>query len=211
MRYRVGPSVIAANWARCYEELERAKEGDFIHVDVMDGHFVPNLTLGPDLARAIHERTGKPLDVHLMLTHPDRYIHRFVLPGVFRITVHYESSAFLSSTLRRVREAGLKAGIAISPDTPVSRLLKLLDKVDQVLVMTVYPGFAGQRMLEWVLPKVSELDRMRRERDLRFTITVDGGVKWENLSKIGPADEVVMGAAFFRGRKPAGTDPGSPL
>ncbi|NPA79692.1 MAG: ribulose-phosphate 3-epimerase [Thermotogae bacterium] len=201
--YRIGPSIIAADWASIYEELERAKEGDFIHVDVMDGHFVPNLTLGPDIARAIHRRTGKPLDIHLMLTHPDRYVDRFIFPGVFRITLHYESSAFLSSTLRRIRSAGLRAGVAISPETPVSRLMKLLHRLDQVLVMTVYPGFAGQRMLEWVLPKVKALATIREERGLQFTITVDGGVRWDNLHLIGPADEVVMGSAFFGSRRRA--------
>jgi ribulose-phosphate 3-epimerase len=211
MRYRIGPSIIAANWTLCYEELERAKEGDFIHVDVMDGHFVPNLTLGPDLTRAVYERTGKPLDIHLMLTHPDRYLERFFLPGVFRITVHYESSAFLSSTLRRIREAGLKAGVAISPDTPTTRLLKMMGRLDQVLVMTVYPGFAGQRMLEWVLPKVEELHRIREKEGFNFVITVDGGVRWDNLHRIGPADEVVMGSAFFKSTNIGGKGPRSPL
>ncbi len=197
-KYRIGPSIIASNWALCYEELERAKSGDFIHVDVMDGHFVPNLTLGPDLTKAVYERTDKPLDVHLMLTHPDRYVDRFFLPGVFRITVHYESSSFLSPTLRAIREEGIKAGVAISPDTPVSRVRKVLPSVDQVLVMTVYPGFSGQRMLEWVLPKVEELHAMRVREGLTFVITVDGGVRWDNLHRIGPADEVIMGSAFFR-------------
>ncbi len=204
MNYRIAPSIIAADWSRFEEEMEKAKMGDFVHVDVMDGHFVPNITLGPDVAKALYRATGKPLDVHLMLTHPDAYIGRFFFEGVFRITVHYESAAILTYTFNRIREAGIKVGVAISPDTPAERVFKLLPRVDQVLVMTVYPGFSGQRMLEWVLPKVETLHRFREEMGLRFTITVDGGVNVENLKKIGPADEVVMGSAFFGGRMQVG-------
>jgi len=196
-RIRIAPSIIAASWSEIYSEIERAKNGDFIHVDVMDGHFVPNITLGPDIARAIYELSGKPLDIHLMLEFPERYIGKFAFEGVFRITFHYESSAFLSPTIKIIRSLGKKVGIAISPDTPVKRILKILTEVDQVLVMTVYPGFSGQRLIERVIPKIHELANIRESLGLKFLITGDGGINWENIHRIGPIDEVVMGAAFF--------------
>ncbi len=197
MKVKIAPSIIAANWVEIYSEVEKAKKGDFIHVDVMDGHFVPNITLGSDIAKAIYKLSNKPLDIHLMLERPDKYIERFVFEGVFRITFHYESYAILTQTINIIRDFGLKVGIAISPDTPVKRIIKVLPEIDQVLVMTVYPGFSGQKLLEWVIPKIYELDDLRKKYGLNFTITVDGGINYDNVEKLGPVDEVVMGAGFF--------------
>ncbi len=203
-RIKIAPSIIAADWSYIYAEIEKAKEGDFIHVDVMDGHFVPNITLGPDMARVIYTLSEKPLDIHLMLEFPERYIRRFAFGGVFRITFHYESSTLLSSTIKLVRSLGKKVGIAISPDTPVKRILKVLNEVDQILVMTVYPGFSGQKLIERVIPKIYELASLREDLGLNFSITADGGINWENLHKIGPIDEAVMGLAFFEKKLGAG-------
>jgi len=197
---KIAPSIIAANWADIIRELEKAKKGDFIHVDVMDGHFVPNITLGSDIAKAIYDITGKALDIHLMLDRPDRYIERFAFEGVFRITFHYESNALLIHTIEKIKSYGFKAGISISPDTPVHRIVKILDMVDQVLVMTVYPGFSGQRLLEKTIEKIHQLNDIRKERKLNFVITADGGINRENIGKIGPVDEVVMGSGFFSER-----------
>lgn len=197
MKVKIAPSIIAVNWVDIYSDVERAKKGDFIHVDVMDGHFVPNLTLGPDIAKAIYKLSAKPLDIHLMLEYPDKYIERFVFEGVFRITFHYESNAILTQMINLVKGFGLNVGIAISPYTPVKRIAKVLPKIDQVLVMTVYPGFSGQKLLEWVIPKIYELNDLREKYGLNFTITADGGINYTNLEKLGPVDEVVMGAGFF--------------
>lgn len=197
LKVKIAPSIIAANWVDIYSDVERAKRGDFIHVDIMDGHFVPNLTLGPDIAKAIHKLSNKPLDIHLMLERPDKYIERFVFEGVFRITFHYESYAILTQTINTIKDFGLKVGIAISPDTPVNRIIKVLPEIDQVLVMTVYPGFSGQKLLEWVISKIYELDDLRKKYGLEFTITADGGINYTNLEKLGPVDEVIMGAGFF--------------
>ena len=197
MRVKVAPSIIAADWRDIHSEIERVKKGDFIHVDVMDGHFVPNITLGSDIAKAIYDLSKKPLDIHLMLDMPDKYIGRFVFEGVFRITFHYESYAILTHTINLIKGFGLSAGISISPDTPVKRIVKILPKVDQVLVMTVYPGFSGQKLLERVIPKIYELNDLREKYGLKFIITADGGINFKNLKKLGPVDEVVMGVGFF--------------
>ncbi len=172
---KIAPSIIAARWSDIYSEIERAKGGDFIHVDVMDGYFVPNITLGSDIARAIYELSEKPLNIHLMLEFPDKYIRNFAFEGIFRITFHYKSHAFLSATINLIKSLGKRAGIAISPDTPVERILKVLDRIDQVLVMTVYPGFSGQRSTENVVPKIYKLAEIREKLGLGFFITADWG------------------------------------
>ncbi len=195
---KIAPSIMAANWVDFHNEVKKATRGDFIHVDIMDAHFVPNITLGPDIARAIYKLSQKPLDIHLMLERPDLYLHRFSFEGIFRITFHYESNALLTPTLRRIKSLGFKAGISISPDTPVKRILKIVDKVDQVLVMTVYPGFSGQRLVEKSIPKVYELAEIREKLGLNFVITVDGGINKNNINKLGPIDEAVIGSAFFK-------------
>ena len=170
-----------------------------LHLDVMDGHFVPNLTIGPPVVESIRKATRSHLDVHLMIENPDRYAADFVRAGANSVSVHYEAARHLDGTLGVIRNAGAMAGVVLNPATPVSVLEDVLEVADYVLLMSVNPGFGGQQLIPYVLQKVRKLERMRREKKLRLPIEIDGGVHMNNLAEVVRAgcDWIVTGSAIF--------------
>ncbi len=202
------PSILAADFARLADEVDRVAPAgiSMLHVDVMDGHFVPNLTVGPPLVQSLRKATKLALDVHLMITDPDRFAPPFIQAGANLVSVHQETCPHLDRTLRMIRSEGAKPGVVLNPSTPVSTLSEVLDLVDYVLVMSVNPGFGGQRFIPRALDKIRTLDRIRREQGLNFTIEIDGGVTTENTADIVRAgcEWLVAGVTVFRASDPAG-------
>ncbi|MBE0599419.1 MAG: ribulose-phosphate 3-epimerase [Desulfuromonadales bacterium] len=198
---KIAPSILSADFARLGEEVRALEAGgaDYIHVDVMDGHFVPNLTIGPPVVAALRQVTRLPLDVHLMIENPDRYIPDFAAAGADIITVHAEASAHLHRTVQLIRSLGKKAGISLNPATPVGALEVILDDLDLVLVMSVNPGFGGQSFIPACLAKIAALRQQIEQRRLSVELEVDGGVKVENIRQIAAAgaDVFVAGSAVF--------------
>jgi ribulose-phosphate 3-epimerase len=199
-RHLLAPSILAADFARLGEEVtEVAKAGaDWIHVDVMDGHFVPVITLGPAIVKACRAHTDLPLDVHLMIEQPERHVEAFAEAGASVITVHQEACPHLHRVIQLVKEAGCKAGVAINPGTPVAALASVLGDVDLVLAMTVNPGWGGQKAIRSAVAKAAELKTLRRDQGLDFLIEVDGGVKVDNIGAFAAADVLVSGSGIFK-------------
>ncbi|WP_175073200.1 ribulose-phosphate 3-epimerase [Terribacillus sp. AE2B 122] len=198
---KIAPSILSADFANLANEIRDVEKGgaDYIHVDVMDGHFVPNITIGPLIVEAIRPVTKLPLDVHLMIENPDQYIEAFIKAGADIITVHQEACVHLHSTIMMIKEQGVKAGVVLNPATPVSLIEEILPEVDMVLLMTVNPGFGGQRFIPSVLKKVEELSRLREALELDFEIEIDGGVNIETagLCTDAGADVLVAGSAVY--------------
>ena len=198
---KIAPSILAADFSRLGEQVREASEAgaDLIHVDVMDGHFVPNLTMGPDVVASIRSWTTVPFDTHLMVVHPQKYIAPYARAGANLLTVHVESDHEVRSTLRQIRDLGVVPGIVINPPTPLSTARPFLGDVDLLLVMTVNPGFGGQPMIREALGKVAEAKRIREREGLAYEIEVDGGVKPENAADVvrAGADILVAGSAIF--------------
>jgi ribulose-phosphate 3-epimerase len=201
--YILAPSLLSADFAELGAALDfiKARGGDMVHIDVMDGHFVPNLTIGAPVVKALRSRSKLPFDVHLMVTNPADLIEDFIEAGADWLTFHIEAERHAHRLASRIREAGIKAGISIVPSTPVSALTEILPFVDLVLVMTVNPGFGGQVLIPECLEKVSELKKIKQERNLSYIVSVDGGVNAGNLPEVLTAgtDLVVSGSAFFSG------------
>ena len=198
---KIAPSILAANFSKLGEEIKEVEEAgaDLIHIDVMDGHFVPNITMGPLIVEAVRPITNLPLDVHLMIENPDLYIEQFVKAGADYITVHVEACPHLHRTLQLINAYDVKSGVVLNPHTPVESILHVLDQVDMVLFMTVNPGFGGQKFIDTVLPKVKQLSTIIKERDLAIDIQIDSGV---DEKTIGPCVEaganiLVAGSAVF--------------
>ncbi len=200
------PSILSADMARLGEEIEAVKRGGarVIHVDVMDGHFVPNITIGPPVVRSLRRATDLLLDVHLMIEEPDRYIPEFIAAGADAVTVHQEACRHLDLTLNLIRSSGAEPGVAINPATPVDVLSAVLELVECILVMSVNPGFGGQQFIPYTLGKVRQLDRERQERGLDFRIEMDGGLTPENVGEVVRAgvDWIVAGSSVFHGGEP---------
>ena|SRR5215471_12839727 len=200
------PSILSADFARLADEIARVERGGahLLHLDVMDGHFVPNLTIGPPVVESIRKITRLHLDVHLMIENPERYVETFVHAGANSVSVHYEAARHLDGTLGLIRKAGAQAGVVLNPATPLSVLGDVLEVADYVLLMSVNPGFGGQKLIPYVLDKVRALDRMRREKKLALPIEIDGGVHVENLAEVVRAgcDWIVTGSAIFHSPDP---------
>jgi ribulose-phosphate 3-epimerase len=195
------PSILSADFARLGDEIASVERGGatMLHVDIMDGHFVPNLTIGPPVVESIRKITKTVLDVHLMITDPDKYAPLFIEAGANQISVHYEAATHLDRTVRNIQSLGAKAGVVINPATPVGVLEDILEVADYILVMSVNPGFGGQKFIPNALKKIQRLDRTRRERGLDFKIEIDGGVNRQNVESIVRAgcDWLVAGSTVF--------------
>lgn len=199
---KISPSILSADFSRLGEEIRAVETAgaDYIHVDVMDGHFVPNITIGPPVVKAVRGITDLPLDVHLMIESPEKYIDDFAKAGSDIITVHAEACRHLNRTLSMIRESGAKAGVSINPATPLTAIDCVIGDVDLVLVMSVNPGFGGQSFIEGALDKVSGIRMMLDERGLdHVELEVDGGIKIDNIGKVAKAgaDVFVAGSAIF--------------
>ncbi|MDR7606165.1 MAG: ribulose-phosphate 3-epimerase [Armatimonadota bacterium] len=203
---RLAPSLLSADFARLGEQVVEAEAAgaDWIHVDVMDGHFVPNLTVGPVVVDAVRRCTRLPLDVHLMVEAPDRLLEAFRTAGADRISVHVEACRHLHRTLSRIRELGAAPGVALNPHTPPEAVEWVLEEVDTVVVMTVDPGFGGQEFLPRMLRKVSHLARVRDERALHFELEVDGGIDPTTGARAVEAGATVLVAGYYVYRHPEG-------
>ena len=201
MPSRINPSILAADFANFEDELQRIKTADLVHVDVMDNHFVPNLTFGPQMVGRIQDVSPVPLDVHLMIDDPDRWALAYAELGAYSVTFHAEAAHNPVSLARRLRAIGARAGIAVKPGTPIEPYLDLLEEFDQVLVMTVEPGFGGQSFMPETMPKLQSLRQAVTARGLDVWLQVDGGVTEETIvtAAAAGADTFVAGSAVFRG------------
>ncbi len=206
-RIEIAPSILASNFAKLSDEIRAVEEGgaDVIHVDVMDGHFVPNISIGIPVVASLRKATQLPLDVHLMIERPEKYIDDFVKAGANRVLVHEEATVHLDRALAMIRELGAEAGAAINPATPIAMLAEVLDKVDTVLVMSVNPGFGGQQFIPGALEKIRQLNQWRARYNLGFRIEVDGGVDAENAAELAQAgaNTLVAGTSIFHTPDPA--------
>ncbi len=198
---KIAPSILSADFARLGDEVMAAEHAgaDMIHIDVMDGHFVPNITIGPLIVKAVKRIVSIPLDVHLMIEWPDKYVMEFAESGADIITVHTEACAHLHRTVQNIKECGVKAAVSINPATPLCALEFILPMVDLVLIMSVNPGFGGQEFIPEMLPKIKQLKDMIKSTGSGADIEVDGGIGLDNVAEVvrAGADIVVMGSAFY--------------
>lgn len=198
---KVAPSILSADFANLKGQIEKLEKGgaDYIHLDVMDGNFVPNITFGPPLIKKIRNITDIPFDVHLMIEKPERYIEDFVKAGADIITVHVEASVHLHRTIEAIKSCGVKAGVALNPATPLSSIEYVLEYLDLVLIMTVNPGFGGQKFIESTKRKIRKLRQIVDEKNLNLLIEADGGIKLDNYKEIVECglDIIVVGSGIF--------------
>lgn len=199
---KLAPSILSADFAKLLDDVKKIEAGgaDYIHVDVMDGHFVPNISFGAPVMKCLNGKTSVPYDVHLMIENPDDYIEDFVTAQTEYITVHQEACRHLHRTIQNIKSKGVKAGVSINPATPVETLSCILEDVDLVLIMSVNPGFGGQKFIPSAVSKVKELAALKKERNLNFVIEIDGGVTLDNAKMLEEAgvELAVAGSAVFK-------------
>jgi ribulose-phosphate 3-epimerase len=202
---KLAPSILSADFARLGEQIEEVGRAgvDYVHVDVMDGHFVPNITVGVPVVASVRRVTTLPLDVHLMIEHPERYISQFAQAGADIITVHVEASAHLHATIRLIKELGARAGVSLNPPTPLGAVEEFLPHVDLVLVMSVNPGFGGQSFIPETLPRIADMRELLDGRELHAELEVDGGINADNVPDIvdAGANVLVAGNSIFRAKE----------
>src|SRR3990167_5182652 len=199
---KIAPSILSADFSRLKDEIQAVESAgaDWLHVDVMDGHYVPNITIGPVVVESIRKVTRLPLDVHLMITDPDKYAPEFIKAGADWVSIHPETCANPNTTLRKIRDLGAKASIAVNPDVPLSRVEACFADIDMILMMTVFPGFGGQAFIPDVLPKIEEVGKLIDQRKLTIWIEVDGGIKADNIDRVvrAGAEVIVSGSGIFK-------------
>jgi ribulose-phosphate 3-epimerase len=205
----VAPSILSADFANLQRDVEmiNKSEADWIHVDIMDGVFVPNISFGFPVIKAIKKHAAKPLDVHLMIVHPENYISQFKEAGAETLSVHLEACVHLHRTLQQVKQAGMKAGVAINPHTPVNMLEPIINEIDLICMMSVNPGFGGQKFIEQTYARAAELKELIVRRNANALIEIDGGVDLENTSRLiqAGADVLVAGNTVFSSKDPSET------
>jgi ribulose-phosphate 3-epimerase len=198
---KLAPSILSADFAALYEDIKKTIDGGahLLHIDVMDGHFVPNISIGPLVVKALSQKVDIPFDVHLMIENPDQYLEDFYVKNTEIITVHAEACVHLHRTVQHIKNMGIKAGVVLNPATPLSVLDYVIEDLDMVLIMSVNPGFGGQSFIESSLEKIKQLKRMIEERDLTVDIQVDGGINLDNMTKVmeAGANILVAGSAIF--------------
>lgn len=198
---KLAPSILSADFARLLEDVKKVEEVgcEYLHIDVMDGHFVPNITLGPGIVKSLKKDVNMVFDTHLMIENPDNYIKDFVDAGSDLIVVHQEACRHLHRTIQNIKSYNVKAGVALNPATPIETIKHVLEDVDMVLIMTVNPGFGGQSFIESTIEKIQELKKIIDEKNLNVDIQVDGGIKPNNIDKVvkAGANIIVAGSAIF--------------
>lgn len=199
---KIAPSILSADFSRLKDEIQavEAAGADWLHVDVMDGHFVPNLTIGPVVVESIRKVTRLPLDVHLMITDPEKYAPEFIKAGADWVSVHPETCKEPKACLNKIRELGAKASIAVNPDVPLDKVEGYFPEIDMVLMMTVFPGFAGQAFIEDVLAKIEKVRSVVAQKKLSVLIEADGGIKADNIARVvrAGAEVIVSGSGIFK-------------
>ena len=204
-KIQISPSILSANFSQLGNEIKRLEDGgaDMIHVDVMDGHFVPNLTIGPPVIKALRNYTKLPFDVHLMIAPVHKYIKDYANAGADIITIHPEATDNLVNSINHIKELKKKIGISLNPDTEIKIISHLLDQIDLVLIMSVFPGFGGQKFIPNVLDKIKELKKIKDEKNLNFDIEVDGGINFDNSKLVieAGANILVSGTTIFKNNK----------
>jgi ribulose-phosphate 3-epimerase len=198
---KLAPSILSADFARLLEDVEKVEKAgcEYLHIDVMDGNFVPNITLGPGIVKSLRKDVNMVFDAHLMIENPDQYIKDFVDAGCDLIVVHQEACRHLHRTIQNIKSYGIKAGVALNPATSIETIKHVLQDVDMVLIMTVNPGFGGQSFIEGMIPKIEELKKIIDSKNLSVDIQVDGGIKPDNVEKVvkAGANIIVAGSAIF--------------
>jgi ribulose-phosphate 3-epimerase len=208
MKTMISASILNADFARLEEQIKAAEKAgvDWIHLDIMDGHFVPNISFGPHIASVCRKITSLPLDTHLMISNPDQFIDAFADSGSDYISVHIENNAHIHRTLQNIHKKGKNAGIVVNPGTPIQAIYPVLDMVKYVLIMTVNPGFGGQSFIESTLPKITELSNKIKQEKLDISIEVDGGINAENLPMVKKAGANIFVVGSYIFKNPLGID-----
>lgn len=204
-RIQIAPSILSVNLGHLASSLDSIKNADYVHIDVMDGHFTPNLTFGPEMVRACKGMTDLPLDVHLMITNPDETIDWYIDAGADLITVHYETASHLNRVIEHIKSRGVRAGVVLNPSTPVCMLENIIDDVDVVMLMSVNPGFSGQSFIEGTIAKLETLTALCRAHGVSPLIEVDGGISPKTIERVvaAGANLLVAGSAVFGAEDPA--------